>query len=77
MGSQFHKPRGTGAKGISKLEALEAAGIEYEQNSQLRCKVKPDFSFWPTTERWRSSDGQVSGYGVKQLIQAIRKRTNS
>ena len=55
------------------LQALHAAGIGYEKTSQLHYRVEPGFSYWPSTDRWRSFDGRVSGYGVDQLIKAVRE----
>ena len=56
------------------LQALHAAGIGYEKTSQSHYRVERGFSYWPSTNRWRSFDGRVSGYGVNLLIEAVRKR---
>ena len=57
------------------LVALRAAGICYVTQGRLRYNVGPGFSYWPSTDRWRSTGDQpVGGYGVEGLIQAIRER---
>ncbi len=62
----------------SRLEALRAAGIEYEEISPRRYRVGPHgFTYWPTTNRWRSFRDGVGGYGIKDLIKAVREGTSS
>ena len=41
----------------------------------LRYSVGPGYSYWPSTDRWRStSNRHVSGYGIRHLIEAVRER---
>ena len=62
----------------SRLEALRAAGIKYEELGRQRYRVGQDgFTYWPTTNRWRSFRDGVGGYGVKDLIKAVREGTSS
>ena len=61
----------------AQLHALYAAGIGYEKTGRLHYRVEGGFSYWPSTDRWRSFDGRVSGYGVDHLIEAVRARARA
>ena len=63
---------------LAHLQVLYAAGIGYEKAGgrhygAQHYRVEERFSYWPSTDRWRSFDGRVSGYGVQHLIEAVRK----
>ena len=75
MGSYNGKSQDARVCEQSHLETLNAAGIKYEKVSNLYYRVEPGFSYWPSTERWRSHDGQAHGYGTTNLIKAVRERT--
>ena len=61
----------------ARLEALQAAGIEYVQTSGAHYKVGPHgILYWPSTDRWRSHRDRVGGYGVQELIKAVREGSN-
>ncbi len=57
-----------------RLKALHDAGIRYKPHGRHRYSVGPGFSYWPSTDRWRSFRGAVSGYGLEPLINAVRER---
>ena len=59
---------------LARLQALCAADIGYEKTSRLHYRVEAGFSYWPTSDRWRARNGRVSGYGVADLIKAVRDR---
>ena len=59
---------------MKALRQLKEAGLSYRQVTPFLYRVEGAFSFWPTTERWRSLCGQSAGYGVSSLMQALRDR---
>ena len=59
----------------SRLDALHVAGIAYEDIGSQRYRVGPGFSYWPSTDRWRSYGDRVGGYGVKDLIKVVHGRS--
>jgi hypothetical protein len=44
----------------SRLEALHVAGITYDDIGRKRYRVGPGFSYWPSTDRWRSYGDRVA-----------------
>ena len=54
-----------------RLDALRSAGISFQEHGPHRYKVGPGFSYWPSTDRWRSPRNGSSGYGVRSLIRLI------
>jgi hypothetical protein len=54
-----------------RLDALRAAGISVQEHGQHRYKVGPGFSYWPSTDRWRSPSNDEGGDGVQSLIRLI------
>jgi len=57
---------------IRRLDALRAAGMDVLERGQHRYSVGPGFSYWPSTDRWRSRHSDEAGYGVQSLIEFIR-----
>ena len=57
----------------SRLDALQVAGIWSEDIGAKRYRVGPGFTYWPSTDRWRSYSDRVGGYGVEDLIKAVQK----
>jgi len=57
---------------IRRLDALRAAGMDVLERGQHRYSVGPGFSYWPSTDRWRSPHRDEAGYGVQSLIEFIR-----
>ena len=60
----------------ARLEALRAAGIDFEKVGPGRYKVGEAFFYWSSTERWWSFRDRVGGYGIKDLIKAVRSSLN-
>jgi hypothetical protein len=61
----------------ARLEALRAAGIAYDDIGRGRYRVGPGFTYWPATDRWRCFGDHMGGYGVKDLIKAVRERVRA